>query len=279
MLRPRQLISLIAAIMLRPTQAAALVTLLMRTQSEQVVLSTSSTGQALSAYFDERSFGIFPNNRLCRAVLILPDRHSDYLRGRHRQAVRTNLRRAQAAGIRCETMQDARLAFDEVTEIVEYREAPTRGDRDILESWSAMLAGPEMTLVVARDHSGSALAFTGVVIDDAVCLIRVAVARSHLARWALHDHLVEALIGRSVKYLLAEGGGPFGALGCDTGVHHYQRLLGYELRHLRPLSSRGLPQAAAEKGGPGRAGNAVKRSRSSPHASTASSSHDARDAA
>ncbi len=77
----------------------------------------------------------------------------------------------------------------------------------------------------------------GVVIDDKVCLIEGARAICHEARWALHDHLVRILIARGVKYLLAEGGGPFGALGFETNVQHYQHLLGYELRHVSPSSA------------------------------------------
>lgn len=270
LLRPRRFASLFMAVMLRPRDALALIALLFRTRSEQVVLSTSLTGKALSAYFDERSFGVFPNHRLCRGVLILPDRHSDYLRGRHRQALRTNLRRAEAADIRCETIHDARRALDEVTEIVKHRRTPlTGGELPILETWPTMLAGPETTLVVARDRFGSPLAITGAMIDDAVCLIRVAVASSHEARWALHDHLVRVLIERGVRYLLADGGGPFGALGFDAGVRHYQRLLGYELRHLRPITSRQLPPAA-ENARPFRAVTSVHGSRRLPSASAPS---------
>jgi len=104
----------------------------------------------------------------------------------------------------------------------------------IPQSWRAVLAAPETTLVVARDRLGHPLAFIAAVIDDAVCLIRLGSARSHDARWALHDYLVQLLISRGVSYLLAEGGGPFGALGFSSGVHHFQHLLGYELLHLKP---------------------------------------------
>jgi hypothetical protein len=244
LLRPRQLATLFAAALRRPRQVVALIRLLFRTRSQEVVLSASPTGRVLSAYFDERSFGLFPNNRLCRGILVLPEHHSDYLRGRHRQALRTNLRGADAAGIRCEAISDPRRAFDELTEVVTNRRRPLTGaELAILASWPANLARPEMTLVVARDRLGRPLAISGAVIDDAVCLIRVAVASSHEARWALHDHLVRILIARGVSYLLAEGGGPFGALGFDANVHHYQRLLGYELRHLRPCTSRRLEPA------------------------------------
>ena len=108
-----------------------------------------------------------------------------------------------------------------------------------------MLERPEMTLLVARDRLGRPLALTGAVIDDSVCLIRLAVASNHEARWALHDHLVRILIARGVKNLLGEGGGPFGALGFDANLHHYQHLLGYELRHLKPRTRR--RQAPAEE--------------------------------
>jgi hypothetical protein len=103
-----------------------------------------------------------------------------------------------------------------------------------------------MTLIVARDPLGCPLALAGAVIDDEVCLIRLAVASDHDARWALHDHLVRILIERGVRYLVGDGGGPFGALGLDAGVHHYQRLLGYELRHMRPRIGR-QPAASADE--------------------------------
>jgi hypothetical protein len=89
--------------------------------------------------------------------------------------------------------------------------------------------------MVARDKYGRPLALSGVVIDGPVCLIVSALAVSHEARWALHDHLVQILIARRARYLVAEGGGPFGALGFTANVQHYQHLLGYELRHLIPV--------------------------------------------
>jgi hypothetical protein len=234
-LKPRRLAALFAAAVRRPRQVVALIALVSRTRREEVGLSTSLTGQALRAYFNQRSFGLFAQNRLCRGVLILPKQHSEYLRGRRRQALRTNLRRAEVAGIRCEAITDPQHAFDDVTEIVKHRRMPlTSAELPILASWQAMLEGPEMTVVVARDQSGRPLALMGAVIDDSVCLIRLAVASNHEARWALHDHLVRILVARGVQYVFGEGGGPFGAVGFDTNTHHYQHLLGYELLHLKP---------------------------------------------
>lgn len=92
--------------------------------------------------------------------------------------------------------------------------------------------------MVARDEYDQPLAFAVAIVDDTVCLINTALATSHEARWALHDHLVRILIARGVRCLLADGGGPFGALGFEPNVQHYQHLLGYELRHVILSSAR-----------------------------------------
>jgi hypothetical protein len=229
LIRSGRLATLVAAGIRRPGRIVALIVLLLRTRSEELFLSASPAGQALDAYFNKRSLGVFPENQFCRGVLLLPQDHSEYLRGRSRQSLRTNLRRATAAGITCENVSDPSRVLDEFTEVC-------RSARDDAGSgWLAGLARPHITLMAARGKCGRPLALAGVVIDDSVCLIVFAVAISHEARWALHDHLVRTLIARRARYLLAEGRGPFGALGFTANVQHYQHLLGYELRHLIPV--------------------------------------------
>jgi hypothetical protein len=99
-----------------------------------------------------------------------------------------------------------------------------------------------MTVMVARDRDGGALAVLAATIDDSVCAIGFAMATCHEARWALHDHLVRILIARRVRYLLSADEGPFGALTYSTNVQHYQHLLGYQLRHLVPATARPAPR-------------------------------------
>jgi hypothetical protein len=167
-------------------------------------------------------------------VLILPSDHSAYVRGRRRQAVRTNLRNASDAGITCDVLCDRRRALDDLQTVFDRRRVPVDPDND----WRSWAGGPETTYLVARDRRSRPLAAAAVVIDESVCLIKLAVASDHLARWALHDHLVRLLIARGVRYVVAAGGGPFGALGLGPGVQHYQHLLGYELRHVIPQTER-----------------------------------------
>lgn len=229
--RPRVWLAFVAAALRRPWRIVALILLLVRTPSEQLWLSDSSVGRAIGEYLSARSGGLLPRNRFWRGVLILPGGHADHLRGRHRQAVRTNLRKAAAAGIRCEVPADRAAAADLVA-VLGRRDVPlTEAEKEFL---GRAVGQRELTQIVARDRSGALLAVAGVLIDDTVCLIRFALACDHDARWALHDHLVRILIARGVRYVVAEGGGPFGALALAPGTQHYQHLLGYQLRHVIP---------------------------------------------
>jgi hypothetical protein len=235
--RPGRLGALVAAAFRDPRGIGALALLVLRTPCERPRLSASAVGREVRAYLNERFLGVFPQNRLCRGVLLLPATHERYLCGRRRQALRTNLRRAAAAGIRCETIDDAAEAIEGTAEVLRDREAEPMSDAMILKttsSWSKFFSRPETTVMVARDSDQRARAVMAMLIDDTICVVRVSLASRHDARWALHDHLVATLIARRVRYLLVDGTGPFGALGYSRQVQHYQRLLGYELRHLIP---------------------------------------------
>ncbi len=236
-IRPQPVGRLIAAAARRPRSLAALLALLARTPTERISLSGSTAGQALDAYFKQRSLGIVPRKRFCRGVLLLPPDHAVYLRGRRRQALRTNLRRASTAGVYCEVFTHRERALNETLEVLQrqWGEAAFVARVGAVDSF---LTRSDATLAVARDEQGRPLAMAAVLIDDEVCLIKFAAATSHEARWALHDHIVRELIGRRVRYLMADGGGPFGALGFTSNVQHYQHLLGYELRHVSPTGVR-----------------------------------------
>jgi hypothetical protein len=228
--------------MTSPRRAIALIALLVRSPAVDVVLSDSAAGRVLGEHLDERFLGLFPQNRLCQGVLILPEPPSDYLCGRRRRTVRTNLRRAAAAGIECETVDCPSDALQAAWQVVHDRRAATKAD-DLATLTGALpdlFDRPEVTLLVARDRGGSPVAVAAVVMDDDVCLIRLAVSSSHEARWALHHYLVLTLIARRVKYLVAACDGPFGALGLAPNEQYYQHLLGYDLCHVSTREKAGL---------------------------------------
>jgi hypothetical protein len=243
-MRPsRRVVAFVAAAVRCPRRVVALIVLLARTGSEQVVMSGSTSGEALRAYFNERALGIVPKNRLCRGVLLLPSDRSEYLRGRRRQAVRTNLRRAANAGITCEVLDDRSLAFDDAVRVCNGRRSRDPLTDAELSHLRSLLARPEVTLLAARSARGTPLAVAAAVIDEMACVVEWAVADSHEARWALHGHLVDVLIARGVRYVMVAGGSVFGALGFAPNAQHYQHLLGYELRHLNPMPAHPNPNA------------------------------------
>lgn len=239
-IRPRPVARVVAASVRRPVRFAALIALLIRIPTEHVVLSETMSGQALAEYFRQRAMGIVPRKRFFRGVLLLPPEHATYLRGPRRQAVRRNLRRAAAAGIQCELVPDRARALDDISQVLGHHPGSTTdpGFHLVVERVRATAQRPESTVTVARDGDGRPVAVAAAIIDDSVCVINAAVATSLEARWALHDHLVGILIARRVKYLLADGEGPFGALAFTRNVQHFQHLLGYELRHVVPACTR-----------------------------------------
>jgi hypothetical protein len=212
--------------------------LLCRTPREYVVISESPTGRALERYFNQRWLGI-SKNRFCRGVLLLPEDHADYLRGPRRHTLRTNLRKATTAGIRCEVMRDSRRAADDVSAVLRRKERMPEAELHArTNNFGAWIARQEMTVLVARDRDGRALAALAATIDDSVCGIGFAFATCHEARWALHDYLVKILIAQRVRCVLSVDDGPFGALAYSANVQYYQHLLGYELRHIIPAAGR-----------------------------------------
>ena len=164
---------------------------------------------------------------------MVPQQRSDYVRGRRRHALRTNLRRAAAAGIRCKLMESGSGAVEAVEMVTQSRLRGPLATADV-NYFRSLLANPGTTLLVARDREDRPRAVLVAVIDKTVCLWKWATSNSHEARWALHHHLVSLLIDRGVQYLVSSGEGPFGALGFTTNVQRYQHLVGYELRHVSP---------------------------------------------
>jgi len=233
--QPAALVGLFGAAVRRPWRLVAAAGFLIGAPRIEVVLSESAAGGLLRAYFNQRFLGVIPQARLCRGVLTVPSDADEYLHGRSRRALRNNLRRAAASGIRCDTVTGVSDASHAVQVVVpQRREAVTAQAHAALTGhWPELFAQPGVTTMVARDAGGKPIGVAGVVIDDQICLIRLAVASSHEARWALHDYLVRALMDSGVRYLLAADGGPMGALGLTPQVQYFQHLLGYDVCHIK----------------------------------------------
>jgi hypothetical protein len=195
-------------------------------------LSATPVGRDLRAYFADATHHGVPIHRLAQPVLVLPERYDDYLRGHHRQAVRTNLHRAEERGIRCELLDPASA----VATWVELS-APKGYSQAEIDGWFRDWATVEH--FVARGPDGRPLAVAALTVDREVAVLKGAVAAGHDARWKLHAHLVEQLCRGGVSYLFVKTP-PTSVLGTrclSPNLRYYQHLLGYTSANVRVARS------------------------------------------
>jgi hypothetical protein len=167
-----------------------------------------------------------------QGVLTLPGDFAQYLRGRHRQAVRTNVGHARRAGL-----------------TVARRELPAwePGRDDTRRGF--LSPGPIEHWQILHPMDGAPVAEAILTVDDEVALLHGLGSTNPHARWLLHTEIVERLCG-SCGVLLVNSDDAY-VLG--PGHQYFQRLLGYEIARLRlerpSVPRRGLGRLGGEKVG------------------------------
>ncbi len=174
-----------------------------------VRLSDSPAGRLISEHLAHaRHFGV-PRYQLAQGILEIPGDFATYTRGRHRQALRTNLHRAREAGYRCR--------FKEV------------------QDWSAtdgrLRSTAQAEYWEAVDPAGATVAWAWLVVDADCALLYTLMASAPYARWLLHTAIVERLAAAGRPLLVTRSEDvPF----MPAGDQHFQHLLGYTIARLRP---------------------------------------------
>jgi hypothetical protein len=187
----------------------------------RVSLSDSPAGRRLRTHFRDRIWGI-PHTRLAQGVLVLPAEPGSYARGRSRQAVRTSMNKARAAGIVCR-------ALDE-TETRRGVAEPLRARvPEISEPGGELLCLPGDTWFAAFAPSGEPVTIARVTIDREWALLKSFVSTHRPSRYLLHTELVETLVRANVGYLAVDA--PMAPL-LEPNVQYWQRLLGYQVCNL-----------------------------------------------
>lgn len=161
-------------------------------------------------------------------MLALPDSEETYLAGRHRQAVRTNVRRARAAGVTCQRVGPSRERLAVARRVYADRAKDDQVSRDWLE---ARLGAGEF--FAACGPGGEAVAFASVLVDgEAAYLEFFMSSQDHeaaaCARYLLHLHLVVELRRAGVKLLVSDS-----LLAAPPGVSYFEHLVGFEPANLR----------------------------------------------
>ncbi|MGH2833432.1 MAG: hypothetical protein ACRDK2_11730, partial [Solirubrobacteraceae bacterium] len=173
----------------------------------------------IAEHLARRRWGL-PRFRLAQGVLYLPADFSAYVRGKRRQAVRTNIRRAREQGMRCEyaTMPDWKP----------FEHPGDPGNRGLTQA-----AASERWRVTDRD--GVCVCEALLTVDGEVALLHALVAHAQHARWLLHAAMVERLCASSCRMLLTNS---HDVLLLSPGQQHFQHLLGYSIARLHPQPPR-----------------------------------------
>lgn len=178
--------------------------------------TASSAGRMIAEHLAIRWDGHWKFRR-AQAVLLLPAEFPQYLRGRHRQAVRTNVRRARDAGLTVEhhPVEEWEPGSDDFR-VAHITPGP-------VERWNVI------------ESDGRIVAQAILSVDGDVALLHGLMSTVTHARWLLHTAIVERLCGTSGVLLVNSDD----AYLLAPGTRHFQRLLGYSVARLRlPRSPR-----------------------------------------
>jgi hypothetical protein len=168
---------------------------------------------------------------IARAVLEIPRSTDDYLRGRRKQAMRTNLRHAAKLGstVRVASLKEA-ADLD--------TERRRRGQRTI-----AGRPGQALLLICSPD--GTLRGFSVVTVDREWAHLDsfVGLGPRHeflAARYLLQLHVVDYVRGRDVRFLHAGS-----ALAVNSSVQYFQYLVGYDPVNVRTGKARARSSSRA----------------------------------
>lgn len=182
-----------------------------------VTVPATAGGRRLAAKYSGRDRGV-PRD-LAVSVLPLPEEPEAYLRGKSKQALRTNSRRAREQGVTCRALDPV-----ESTRRLE-QVVPDRWYRAVVPRAQADLAAGLCTGWVAEDADGATevLALTSAAGPLArLDLMLSAPGREGDARYLLSAHVVTELAATGARLLAVEG-----ALLLSPGLRHFQHLLGF----------------------------------------------------
>lgn len=207
----------------RPDDSAVTLRLLALLPRVEVTLSDTPVG-AEAWRFLGRSVAGVSLPRVAQSVLALPAELPEYLRGRPRQALRTGLNQAKRAGFTCTELLTAEERRGAIAELEAARGFSLAED--------ANLRGDHPRWFAARSADGDLVAVGLVLVDEQVALMRFLVAveqdkGASAARYLLHTHLVEQAIAGGATTMIVNS--PF---GWPTGLHQFQRILGYRVSNV-----------------------------------------------
>ena len=214
--------------------------LLRRLPVETLAVSALPVGQILGDRWSRQSW----RKAASHACLPLPSDPETYLRGRHRQALRTNLHRADKIHLTCRpvpTDWDATRS--------ELRNGPFGSLVTRLDAMDELDAVIKSWAVFDSEHQPLGRAVAMVDEKTAVLLLLRGppdLGVAHQTRYLLHTAVVADLIRQGVRHLVVES-----ILGAPAGLKYFAARLGYRgcrirVVHSAPTTARTLPRGSTQ---------------------------------
>lgn len=219
--------------LVHPHLVPAYYRLLRRLPVETVALSGLPVGMLLHNRWSRQSW----RKSASHACLPLPSDADSYLRGRHRQAVRTNLHRADKIRLTCRPIPTdwdltrralRRGTFASLVDEIDQIEQPAAA----VKSWAVF------------DSSGRVLGRAVALVDERTAVLLLLhgptdLGVAHQTRYLLHTAVVADLINAGVGNLVVES-----ILAAPPGLKYFASRLGYRACRLRVVSTRRAPALA-----------------------------------
>jgi len=202
-----------------PWGAWALLRVIIRLPRVTVSLTDSPSGRVIGAYLRARHRGV-RSHLLARGVLALPRTPDDYLPGRSRRAVRTNISHAAKQGVRCRSLKNGPPAEAAVRRLAAH---------GLVDNADVLLARRADEWVIALDRDDQVVGGALVTVDRTWAMLNILVGFSYPVRYALHTDLVLRLGATGVEYLFVSNES---ALMLPEGLQYLQRILGYRVVNL-----------------------------------------------
>lgn len=216
--------------LLHPHLVPAYYGLLRKLPVETLALSALPAGKLLYDRWSRQSW----RKAASHACLPLPSDAYSYLRGRHRQAVRTNLHRADKIRLTCRpvptdwdvTRQALRTGtLAGLMEEIDHLEKPDAA----VKSWAVF------------DSGGQVLGRAVALVDERTAVLLLLhgptdLGVAHQTRYLLHTVVVTDLIRSGVRNLVVES-----ILGAPPGLKYFAARLGYRACRIQVVSARGVP--------------------------------------
>jgi hypothetical protein len=196
--------------------------LLRKLPVETLVVSALPAGQILGDRWSGQSW----RKAASHACLPLPTSHETYLRGRHRQALRTNLHRADKIHLTCQSVETDWAATRKAL-----REGPFASLVTKLDAMDELDAFIKSWAVFDAEHRPLGRAVALVDEKTAVLLLLhgpLDLDVAHQTRYLLHTALVADLIRHGVRHLVVES-----IIGAPEGLKYFAARLGYRACRIR----------------------------------------------